>query len=96
MKKILTLLAAALLLAACDHLCGQDHKHKYSKKQRSAEQYWTVKVCSIVDKNGESCVEYEAKKIIMDNTFTKFYDTDGDEIQYNNAGWAIVISKKVE
>ena len=70
MKRIVTLLAFALLLGACDHLCGKDHEHKYSKKRRSAEPYWPVKVCSLGDQTGESCVEYKAKKIIMEHAFS--------------------------
>ena len=96
MKKILTLFAAALILSSCSQLCGEDHEHKYSKKRRSAEPYWPVKVCSLGDQTGESCVEYKAKKISMHSTFTSFYDMDGDEFQYNNAGWSIIISPKVE
>ena len=96
MKRIVTLLAFALLLGACDQLCGQDHEHKYSKKRRSAEPYWPVKICSLGDQTGESCVEYKAKKIIMEHSFFQFYDMDGDLLQYNNAGWSIIISPKVE
>ena len=96
MKKIVTLLAFALLLGACDHLCGQDHEHKYSKKRRSAEPYWPVKICSLGDQTGESCVEYKAKKIVMEHSFFQFYDLDGDLLQYNNNGWSIIISPKVQ
>lgn len=96
MKRILTLLTAALLITACDHLCGQDHEDKYSKRRRSAEPYWPVKVCSLGDKTGESCVEYEAKKITRDNAFIQIYDMNGNEIQYNISAWSIVIYTKVE
>lgn len=96
MKRIVTLLAFALLPGACDHLCGQDHDHKYGKKRRSAEPYWPVKVCSLGDQTGESCVEYKAKKITMGNTFIQFYDMEDEVIQYNNSGWSIVIYPKVE
>ena len=96
MKRIVTLLAFALLLGACDQLCGQDHEHKYSKKRRSAEPYWPVKICSLGDQTGESCVEYKASKITMGNTFIQFYDLDGGLLQYNNSGWAIIVSPKVE
>lgn len=95
MKRILTLLAFAVLLAGCEQLCP-NHEHKYSKKRRSAEPYWPVKVCSLGDKTGESCVEYKAKKIVMEHSFFQFYDMDGDLLQYNNSGWAIIISPKVE
>ena len=96
MKRILTVLTAALVLAGCEHLCGKDHEHKYSKKRRSAEPYWPVKVCSLGDQTGESCVVYKAKKITMGNTFIQFYDMDDEVTQYNNSGWSIVISPKVE
>ena len=96
MKKIVTLLAFALLLGACDHLCGQDHEHKYSKKRRSAEPYWPVKICSLGDQTGESCVEYKAKKIVMEHAFFQFYDMDVGLLQYNNSGWSIIISPKVQ
>ena len=95
MKRILTLSAAALVLTSCV-LCGHDHEHKYSKKRRSVEPYWPVKVCSLGDQTGESCVSYKAKKIIIEHSFFQFYDMDGELLQYNNAGWSIVISPKVK
>lgn len=94
MKRTLIILAVSLITGC--HLCGQDHEHKYSKKRRSAEPYWPVKICSLGDQTGESCVEYKAKKIIIEHSFFQFYDMDGDLLQYNNAGWSIIISPKVE
>ena len=95
MKKILLLLTAALLLSSCD-LCGKDHEHKYSKRRRTVEPYYPVKICSLGDQTGESCVTIQAVKIVRDESYINLRDQNGDTYMYNNAGWSIIISPKVE
>lgn len=96
MKSILITLAASMILTSCGQLCQGDSGKKYSKKRRSSEPYWPVKVCSHGDLTGESCISFRAKKISISSAYTRIIDLEGDEYQYNNAGWSMLISPKVE
>jgi len=57
-------------------------------------RYYPVKVCSIVDVTGESCVEYAAENYCnCDNNF-RITTLEGHKYEFNKAGWSIILTKK--
>ena len=87
MKKLLSAVAVAALVAGC---CGEGP----ATSKHSGKKYYPVKVCSIGDVTGESCVEYAAEKYCScDNNFT-IKTLDGHKYSFNKAGWSIIITKK--
>lgn len=86
MKKILLLLVAFCLIACCD---GP------AKSRRTGEAYYPVKVCSIGDVTGESCVEYAAKSYCSECSGMFIITTlDGHKYSFNHEGWSIIVTKK--
>ena len=88
MKKLLCAVAVAALVAGCGDEGPATSKH-------SGKKYYPVKVCSIGDVTGESCVEYAAESYsrCCDGNFT-VKTLDGHEYQFNENGWAVIITKK--
>lgn len=88
MKKLLCAAAVSALVAGC---CGEGP----ATSKHSGKKYYPVKVCSIGDVTGESCVEYAAEKYFnCDNNFFRITTLDGHKYEFNNAGWSIIITKK--
>jgi hypothetical protein len=87
MKKLLCAVAVAALVAGC---CGEGP----ATSKHSGKKYYPVKVCSIGDVTGESCVEYAAENYCnCDNKF-RITTLDGHKYEFNEAGWSIIITKK--
>lgn len=87
MKKLLCAVAVAELVAGC---CGEGP----ATSKHSGKKYYPVKVCSIGDVTGESCVEYAAENYCFCET--KFFITtlDGHKYEFNRAGWSIIVTGK--
>ena len=64
-----------------------------TKKKR---QYDIVKVCSIGDTDGTTCVQYAAKRwyTFSKGSFLTVETPDGNEYDFNTSGWAILIDEK--
>lgn len=87
MKKLLCAVAVAALVAGC---CGEGP----ATSKHSGKKYYPVKVCSIGDVTGESCVEYAAEDYcICDNKFS-ITTLDGHKYEFYKAGWSIIVTKK--
>lgn len=87
MKKLLCAVAVAALVAGC-------HGEGPATSKHSGKKYYPVKVCSIGDVTGESCVEYAAENYCnCDNSFS-ITTLDGHKYAFNKAGWAVIITKK--
>jgi len=87
MKKLLCAVAVAALVAGCRGEGPATSKH-------SGKKYYPVKVCSIGDVTGESCVEYAAENYCnCDNNFS-ITTLDGHKYEFNKTGWSIIITKK--
>lgn len=88
MKNILFAASIATCVAGC---CGEGPAtSKYSGKR-----YYPVKVCSIGDVTGESCVEYAAKHYeYCCNGQLDITTLDGHKYEFNPDGWSIIITKK--
>ena len=65
-----------------------------AKSKRSGEKYYTVKVCSIGDTDGSTCVEYAAKSFNTKVSDLLIHTLDGHTYRFNNAGWAWVVTTK--
>ncbi len=89
MKKLLCAVAVAALVAGC---CNGDGP---AKSKHSGKSYYPIKICSIGDMTGESCVEYAAEsynRCCDGNLNVK--TLDGHEYQFNENGWSVIITKK--
>lgn len=87
MKNILFAASIATLVAGC---CGEGP----ATSKHSGKRYYPVKACSIGDVTGESCVEYAAEYyFICDNDFS-ITTLDGHKYEFNNAGWAWVVTTR--
>lgn len=92
MKKILTAIAGIIVvlffgyaLMGCQ--CQRHGRH-------TNDYRYVVKICSIGDQEGNSCVEYYAERIAYDTPTLDVYTTDGRHLMYNWAGWSILVTKK--
>lgn len=65
-----------------------------AKSRRSGVKYYPVKVCSIGDLDGSSCVEYAAKSWDHRGNDLMIRTLDGHTYRFNNAGWAWVVTTK--
>ena len=87
MKKLLCAVAVVALVAGCYGGGPATSKH-------SGKKYYPVKVCSIGDVTGESCVEYAAESYCnCDNKFS-ITTIDGHKYEFYKAGWSIILTKK--
>lgn len=87
MKKLLCAVAVAALVAGCRGEGPATSKH-------SGKKYYPVKVCSIGDVTGESCVEYAAENYCNRNNNFSITTLDGHKYEFNKAGWSIILTKK--
>lgn len=63
---------------------------------RKKRDYDIVKVCSIGDTDGTTCVQYAAKRwyTFSKGSFITVETPDGNEYDFNTSGWAILIDEK--
>ena len=87
MKKFLCAVAVAALVAGC---CGEGP----ATSKHSGKKYYPVKVCSIGDVTGESCVEYAARGYNEDRSVLIIRTIDDHIYEFNKAGWSIILTKK--
>lgn len=87
MKKLLCAAAVSALVAGC---CGEGP----ATSKHSGKKYYPVKVCSIGDVTGESCVEYAAENCFSSNNNFIITTLDGHKYEFNKAGWSIIITQK--
>lgn len=83
MKKIIAF-AFAVVLSGC--LEGP------AESRSTGEKYYPVKVCSLGDRDGSSCVEYAAKSFDTKGSDLLIRTLDGHTYRFNHAGWAWVIT----
>ena len=85
MKALVILSIFVVLLAGC--VCeGPAHS------KRTGKAYYPVKVCSIGDTDGSTCVEYAAEKYYWGRDICRIWSLDGHMYEFNHHGWAIVIT----
>lgn len=82
--KMVIALAFAAVLSGC--LCAGPAESK-----RTGERYYPVKVCSIGDLDGSTCVEYAAKSWDPSGNDLMIHTLDGHTYRFNHAGWAWVV-----
>ena len=87
MKKLLCAAAVSALVAGC---CGEGP----ATSKHSGKKYYPVKVCSIGDATGESCVEYAAKNYRHNKHLLTIETLDGHMYAFNYCGWSIILTKK--
>lgn len=87
MKKLLCAAAVSALVAGC---CGEGT----ATSKHSGKKYYPVKVCSIGDATGESCVEYAAEYYCNCDDNFSITTLDGHKYEFNKAGWSIILTKK--
>lgn len=86
----LAILALSMSLIGCECLCGEGP----AKSKRTGERYYPVKVCSIGDTDGSTCVEYAAKSFDTRGSDILINTLDGHTYRFNNAGWAWVVTTR--
>jgi hypothetical protein len=84
MKKFIAF-AFAVILSGC--LCEGP-----AESRRTGEKYYPVKVCSLGDRDGSSCVEYAVKSFDTRGSDLLIRTLDGHTYRFNHAGWAWVIT----
>lgn len=87
MKKILLVASISALVAGC---CGEGP----ATSKHSGKRYYPVKVCSIGDVTGQSCVDYAAEKYCNCDGEFSITTLDGHQYSFNKAGWSIIVTKK--
>lgn len=89
MKKLFTIAAVAAFVSGC---CGGEGP---AKSKHSDKRYYPIKICSIGDMTGESCIEYAAESYsgCCGGLFT-VRTLDGHEYQFNKTGWSVIITKE--
>lgn len=85
--KMLIALVLAVVLSGCVFDGPAESK-------RTGERYYPVKVCSIGDLDGSSCVEYAAKSYNPSGNDLMIHTLDGHTYRFNNAGWAWVVTAR--
>ena len=55
---------------------------------------YMIKVCSLGDKDGESCVEHKVRKYVVGNEYLHIRTRDNERFAYNKNGWAIMFYKR--
>ena len=88
MKQLFTIAAVAAFITGC---CNGDGP---AKSKHSGKSYYPIKVCSIGDMTGESCVEYAVKKYWKKGRFITIETLDGHMYAFNYCGWSIIITEK--
>lgn len=79
-----TMIATALLMACCPESSnGVPNKGDYD----------IIKVCSLGDTDGTTCVQYAAKRWGTSHTSQLLWieTPDGHDYRFNTAGWSILI-----
>lgn len=85
MKALVILSIFVVLLAGC--VCEGPAESK-----RTGEKYYPVKVCTIGDTDGSSCVEYAAKSYDPSHNDLMIRTLDGHTYRFNHAGWAWIVT----
>lgn len=83
---IVTMISLLFIIGCCsDHDTGRKHA-----------DYDIVKVCSIGDIDGSTCVQYGAKhwRSYSDGNFLEVKTLDGNVYDFNTSGWAILIIER--
>lgn len=88
MKKLFTIAAVAAFITGCFNGEGP------ATSKHSGKKYYPVKVCSIGDATGESCVEYAAEYYCNCDDDFSITTLDGHKYEFNKAGWSIILTKK--
>lgn len=65
-----------------------------AKSRHYGEKYYPVKVCSIGDTAGSTCVEYAAKSFNTRGGYLLIRTLDGHTYRFNHAGWAWVVTTR--
>jgi len=55
---------------------------------------YLIKVCSLGDKDGESCVEHKVSKYVIGSEYIHIRTRDNERYAYNKNGWAIMFYKR--
>ena len=84
-KLLTTAISLAFITGCCDGPATSKH---------SGNKYYPVKVCSISDMTGESCIEYAAKHFEYSESVIKIKTLDDHEYLLNKNGWAVIITNK--
>jgi hypothetical protein len=86
--KFLLAIATATIVVGC---CGEGP----ATSKHSGKKYYPIKVCSVGDMTGESCVDYAAENYCLCGDGKLSITTlDGHEYAFNTAGWSIIITKR--
>ena len=85
--KFLLAIATAIIVVGC---CGEGP----ATSKHSGKKYYPVKVCSIGDVTGESCVEYAAEHYCNCDDNFSITTLDGHKYEFNKAGWSIILTQK--
>ena len=83
---IVTMISLLFIIGCC---------HDDGTRKKKAD-YDIVKVCSIGDTDGTTCVQYAAKRwyTFSKGSFLTVETPDGNEYDFNTSGWAILIDEK--
>ena len=83
--RILFLILIFALMSGCV-ACKKPKRHGDAPKPD-----YIIKVCSLGDTDGSTCVTIDAKDYANHTPYIRIKTLDGELLRYNWAGWAIVI-----
>ena len=83
--RAIIILSLAIFLTGC--LCEGPATSK-----RTGKKYYPVKVCTIGDMDGSTCVEYAAEKYDPKGPDLMIWTIDGHAYRFNHAGWAWIVT----
>lgn len=62
--------------------------------QTNESDVYMIKVCSLGDKDGESCVEHKIRAYEVGTEYLHIRTRDNERYAYNKNGWAIMFYKR--
>lgn len=65
-----------------------------SCQTQNGSDVYLIKVCSLGDKDGESCVEHKVLKYEVGTEYLHIRTRDNERYAYNKNGWAIMFYKR--
>ena len=93
-NKIFAILIGLCIFGAMTGCQPCESSHTQSCRTQNGSDVYMIKVCSLGDKDGESCVEHKVMKYEVGSEYLHIRTRDNERYAYNKNGWAIMFYKR--